>query len=269
MPRSLPTYYLTHGGGPWPWMDAEMGTLYAPLRRSLVELPRQVGDGVRAILVVTAHWESKRFSVSSAAHPGMLYDYYGFPAHTYAVQYPAPGSPELAARVKALLDAGGHPTQLDPERGFDHGTFCMLAPMYPDATIPVVQLSLRADFDPAAHLEVGQLLAPLRDDGVLILGSGSSYHNLRRFNAGAAEPSRQFDDWLQESLLELNADQRALRLRNWEAAPAARIAHAREEHLLPLMVAVGAARDALGRCVYRQTDLLGGITMSSFGFGIE
>jgi aromatic ring-opening dioxygenase catalytic subunit (LigB family) len=264
---TLPTYYLTHGGGPWPYMKAEMGGLWDELEKALIDVPRQVGNGVKAILAVTAHWESPQFMISSAAKPGMLYDYFGFPPHTYTVQYPAPGSPTLAQRVQGLLNAGGHAAELDDERGLDHGTFCMLAPMYPKADVPVVQLSLRADFSPAAHITAGKLLAPLREEGVLILGSGSSYHNLRQFNASAAVPSRQFDDWLQHTLIKLTSTEREQALLHWDKAPAARVAHAREEHLLPLMVAAGAAHDDMASCVYYQNNLLGGITMSSFRFG--
>lgn len=248
-------------------MKAQQGDMFAKLENSLVDLPRHLGGGVKAVLVVSAHWEESQFTVSSSAKPPMLYDYHGFAPHTYTVQYPAPGSPDLAEKVRALIAQGGKAVGLDDQRGFDHGTFCMLAPMYPKAELPVVQLSLRADFAPQAHIDVGRLLAPLRDEGVLILGSGSSYHNLRQFNASAAVPSRQFDEWLNESLTLLTPDQRAQRLALWQNAPAARLAHPREEHLLPLMVALGAAYGEKATRTYHQTDLLGGIHMSSFRFG--
>ena len=263
----LPTFYLCHGGGPWPWMKEQMGNMWSPLENSLMDVPRQVDGAVKAILVVSAHWEASQFTISSSAKPSMLYDYYGFPPHTYTVQYPAPGSPDLARRVQALLKQGGQVAALDDQRGLDHGTFCMLAPMYPKADVPVVQLSLRADFDPQAHIDIGRLLASLREEGILILGSGSSYHNLRRFNAQAAVPSRLFDEWLNESLTGLPPDQRAQRVALWQNAPAAREAHPREEHLLPLMVALGAAHGEKGTRTYHQTNLLGGIHMSSFRFG--
>ena len=157
----LPTYFLSHGGGPWPFMMDQVGHLYAQLDASLRDIPRQIGVTPKAILVVTAHWEGRDFMLSSSPRPPMLYDYGGFPAHTYEVQYSAPGSPELAAQVKALLDAGGHPAVLDGQRGFDHGTFSAMFPVYPKADVPIVQLSLKHGLDPLTHLEVGRLLAPL------------------------------------------------------------------------------------------------------------
>ena len=152
----------------------------------------------------------------------MIYDYGGFPPHTYEVQYKAPGAPELAAQVKQLLDAGGLPAQLDPQRGFDHGTFSAMYPVYPNADVPIVQLSLKHGLDPLTHLEAGRLLAPLREQGVLIVGSGLSYHNLRAFNAQGAAASHAFDEWLRATMA-LPPQQRAAQLMEWEKAPAARM----------------------------------------------
>jgi aromatic ring-opening dioxygenase catalytic subunit (LigB family) len=263
----LPTYYVSHGGGPWPWMREQNGSRYDQLEASLQAMAREAGEGVRAVLVVTAHWETPEFTLSSATQPGMLYDYYGFPAHTYQVHYRAPGSPALAQRVQSLLQAGGVDAQLDPERGYDHGTFSVMQATYPEARLPVVQLSLRADFDPAAHLAAGRLLAPLRDEGVLILGSGLSYHNLRLLNANGTLPSQQFDAWLQTTLTACTPAERDGLLTHWERAPSARIAHAREDHLIPLMVAVGAASEETGTCVYHEDHFLGTVAASSFRFG--
>jgi aromatic ring-opening dioxygenase catalytic subunit (LigB family) len=133
--------------------------------------------------------------------------------------------------------------------------------------VPVLQLSLRVGYDPAEHLAVGRALAPLRDQGVLIVGSGLSYHNLRRMGPPAAVPSRQFDDWLQQTLVTSDAPQRVQRLIAWQDAPAARIAHPQEDHLLPLMVAVGAAEHEPAACVYHENGFFGGVTVSSFRFG--
>jgi aromatic ring-opening dioxygenase catalytic subunit (LigB family) len=220
----------------------------------------------KALLVITAHWEERDFTIQANPHPPMLYDYYGFPPHTYHVKYPAPGSPALAERVSGLIAAAGFAGHLDGERGFDHGTFTPLSVMYPKAEVPVVQLSLRADFDPAAHIALGRALAPLRDEGVLIIGSGLSYHNLRAMGPVARTPSKQFDDWLGAALA---ADPRAReqRLLDWESAPAARFAHPREEHLLPVMVAVGAAFDEASERIYAEDDFFGGVTVSSYRFG--
>lgn len=263
----LPTYFVSHGGGPWPWMREQTGNAYDKLADSLAAMRAEVGDGVRAVLVVTGHWEAPQFMVSSGAAPGMIYDYGGFPPHTYQISYPAPGEPALAQCVADLLTAAGHPTGLDAERGFDHGTYSMLYPVYPEAHIPVVQLSLRRDLDPAAHIAAGRALAPLRDEGILIIGSGLSYHNLRQFGPGGREASAAFDGWMQRTLLTLDPAQREAELLRWDTAPQARAAHPREEHLIPLMVALGAAEQEPAACVYHEDDFFGNLTVSSFRFG--
>ena len=261
----LPTYFISHGGGPWPWMD-EMRESMQPLADALADMPRQIGTTPRAVLVISGHWEEPAFTVMASPHPGMLYDYGGFPPHTYEVQYPAPGDPALALRVKALIEAADIPARLDAQRGFDHGTFVPLHVIYPEAKVPVLQLSLRAGLDPAAHLALGRALAPLRSEGVLIVGSGLSYHNLRRLGPPAQAPSAAFDAWLQQTLREVGPAERTQRLLAWETAPAARIAHPREEHLVPLMVALGAAEGEAAHCVFHEVHGFVG-TVSSFAFG--
>ncbi|HZV67836.1 MAG TPA: class III extradiol ring-cleavage dioxygenase [Telluria sp.] len=267
MATALPTYYVSHGGGPWPFMKEQYGSTYDQLEASLVDIKRQVGVRPKAVLVVTAHWEEREFAVSSSAAPPMIYDYGGFPPHTYQVTYQAPGSPELAARVAALLDGAGHQASLDPARGFDHGTFSMMYPIYPEADMPVVQLSLKHGLDPLTHIAVGRALAPLRSEGVLIIGSGLSFHNLRQFGPGGHVASHEFDAWLQHTLLALTPAERSTALLHWSEAPYARLAHPREEHLLPLMVAVGAAEQEAGACVYHEDDFFGSLAVSSFRFG--
>ena len=262
----LPTWFLSHGGGPWPWME-EMRPIMAGLEHSLHELPATLPQRPRAVLMISGHWESREFAVMSHVRPPMLYDYYGFPAHTYRVSYPAPGSPELAAEVRDLLAAADLPVTLDSARGFDHGAFVPMAVLWPEADMPLVQLSLRAGLDPSVHLTLGRALAPLRDSGVLIVGSGLSWHNLRMLGPDARTPSQAFDDWLQQTLVGSDPAEREARLRRWREAPAARLAHPREEHLLPLMVAVGAAYDDAGDCPYREADVFGGVVVSSFRFG--
>lgn len=263
----LPTYYVSHGGGPWPYMKDQLGGLYDELEASIVDIRRQIGGPPKAVLVVTGHWSSPEFAVSAASNPPMLYDYYGFPEHTYRVKYAAPGSPELAARIQALLDGAGLSCRPDKQRGFDHGTFTLMEPLFPDANVPVVQLSLRDDYSVQIHIEAGRALAPLRDEGVLVLGSGLSYHNLRHMDRAGLEPSRQFDGWLQDTLVRSSPAERHNRLMMWSSAPAARAAHPHEDHLLPLMVAVGAAEDETAMCVYHQSDFMGALTVSSFRFG--
>ena len=260
-----PTFFLSHGGGPWPWMDGDYRRAHAQLEASLQALPATLPARPRAILMISGHWEADAFTVTTSPAPGMLYDYGGFPAHTYEVQYPAPGDPALAEHVVALIQAAGLPAARDAQRGFDHGAFCTLVPMYPEADVPVVQLSLMHGLDPAAHLALGRALAPLRDEGVLILGSGFSFHNLRLYGPAGREPSAQFDAWLQAALA--STDNRAASLLAWERAPSARLAHPREEHQLPLMVAAGAAEGDTASCNYHETGFLGGVTASSFRFG--
>lgn len=264
---ALPTYFISHGGGPWPYMDGPLRRHYDVLEASLKAIRAELGDAVRAVLMISGHWEERHLAISSGAAPGMVYDYYGFPEYLYDVHYRAPGSPDLAARVQALLAAGGAPSRLDPDRGYDHGTFSVMQPLYPEETMPLVQLSLHASLDAGLHLAIGRLLAPLRHEGVLILGSGLSYHNLRVMDPRAAQPSAMFDAWLQETLVGRSGAARADRLARWHEAPAARLAHPRADHLIPLMVAAGAAEDDAGTCVYHQADLLQHLTASSFRFG--
>ena len=264
----LPTYFISHGGGPWPWLEGPFRRAFDRLEQSLRDIRQELGDAPRAVLVISGHWEEDGFAVSSGERPGMIYDYSGFPEHTYHIRYQAPGSPELARRVQALLETGGVPARLDPERGYDHGTFSIMKPLYPGEDIPLVQLSIDRGYDPEQHLRIGRLLGPLRDEGVLIIGSGLSYHNLREMRGAAGvEPSRAFDAWLQETLIRSDPSERTRRLIAWAQAPSARAAHPEEDHLIPLMVVVGAAEQDQGVTVYHQTDLMGGITASSFRFG--
>ena len=263
----LPTYFISHGGGPWPWMKAETGGAYDKLAASLAAMLSELPQQPRAILMVSAHWEADAFTAQANPAPGMIYDYGGFPAHTYQVRYGSPGDPALAARVQQQLVQAGIPAATDPTRGYDHGMFSPMAVIRPDASVPVVQLSLRRGLDPAEHLAVGRALAPLRDEGVLIVGSGLSYHNLRAFNSRGQAASHAFDGWLQQAVVGQAGAPRTRALLAWEAAPAARLAHPREEHLLPLMVAVGAAENEAGKCIYHEEDFMGALAVSSFRFG--
>ncbi|HWN46300.1 MAG TPA: class III extradiol ring-cleavage dioxygenase [Steroidobacteraceae bacterium] len=266
-PHRLPVYFISHGGGPWSYMDDPSRAAYAKLEAALAGMPRQIGITPNAVLMISAHWEEPQFTLTSSPKPPMIYDYGGFPEYTYHIHYDAPGDPALAARVKALLEASGIAAQLDPERGFDHGAFTPLNVIYPNADVPVVQLSLKTGLDPATHLGMGRALSSLRDEGVLIVGSGLSYHNLREFFSPRAwGPSKEFDAWLNGALLGGSSADRGKLLTAWKSAPSARAAHPREEHLLPLMVAVGAAGDDIAELTYHEKDFLGGITVSSYCF---
>jgi len=262
----LPVVFLPHGGGPWPFVDLgmdpnEVESLAAYLRA----LPGLLETPPKALLVISAHWEEASPTVMTAERPTLLYDYYGFPPASYQLTWPAPGSPELASRVRTLLAAAGFESGADPARGFDHGTFIPLKLSYPNADIPTVQLSLKAGLDPEQHLALGRALAPLRDEGVFILGSGMSFHNLRSLRDPRARgPAREFDAWLRESAA-LEPSERDGRLAAWSQAPSARFAHPREEHLLPLMVVAGAAGADRGRVGYE--GALFGLPISALHFG--
>ncbi len=262
----MPVVYIPHGGGPWPFVDVGIGDraeldALAGYLRGLAGVPPA---RPRAVLAVSAHWEERVPTVMTADRPPLFYDYYGFPPESYRLTWPAPGDPQLAARVRALLGAAGFTTAEDRERGFDHGTFVPLKLTYPAADVPTVQLSLVRGLDPAEHLAIGRALAPLRDEGVFIVGSGMSYHNLRAFGPAGRAPSAAFDAWLVDAAAQPE-EERAQRLAAWSRAPSARQAHPREEHLLPLMVVAGAAGADRGRTAYSGTLL--GLRLSAIHFG--
>ncbi|WP_085315293.1 DODA-type extradiol aromatic ring-opening family dioxygenase [Derxia lacustris] len=266
-PLRQPTVYLPHGGGPcffmdWPGDPHAWDKLAAWLRGLVATLPEKP----KAILVISGHWETGELALTGAARPELIYDYYGFPEHTYQLKFPASGDPALAARVSGLLNAAGFPAHVDAERGYDHGVFIPFLLVTPEADIPVLQLSLHHSLDPALHLAIGRALAPLRDEGVLIAGSGMSFHNLRVRGSvpGRAVPgTEEFDRWLTAAVEAPPAERDAL-LTGWEAAPFARHAHPREEHLLPLMVVAGAAGTDAGKHSF--DDLAMGWRISGYRF---
>ncbi|MEO8902064.1 MAG: class III extradiol ring-cleavage dioxygenase [Polyangiaceae bacterium] len=262
----LPVVYLPHGGGPWPFVTLGIGSKaeqeeMARYLRGLGSVPKTTPQ---AVLVISAHWEEAVPTVMSGAHPPMLYDYSGFPPESYEVTWPAPGEPALAKRVRDLLSAAGIESAENTERGFDHGTFVPLKLAYPNADMPTVQLSLKRGLDPKEHLALGRALSPLRDEGVFIVGSGSSFHNLRAFGPQAAKNSAEFDSWLGETA-RAEAGERDRRLNDWASAPSARACHPREEHLLPLMVIAGAAGADRGELAFHGKLLE--TQMSAFHFG--
>jgi aromatic ring-opening dioxygenase catalytic subunit (LigB family) len=263
----MPTLYIPHGGGPCFFMEWTMGPrdtwdgMGAWLRQLASTMPAKP----KAMLVVSAHWEEHEVTVNTAANPPLLYDYYGFPAETYEIKYAAPGAPELAERVQELLGNAGIKSRSDSGRGLDHGVFVPLKLVYPEADIPIVQLSLKSGLDPAKHIELGRALGPLRSEGVLIVGSGMSYHNLSRFGSNGAPDSIAFDNWLNEAVCHNDQAERNQRLTAWAKAPAARGAHPREEHLIPLMVAAGAAGSEAGKRIYNERVM--GMAISGFQFG--
>jgi aromatic ring-opening dioxygenase catalytic subunit (LigB family) len=258
----FPTVYVPHGGGPCFFMDDPQG-IWTGMGHFLRQLPSSLPEAPQAIVIVSGHWETRGFALTGSERPPLVYDYYGFPPHTYQLQYAAPGAPQVARRAAELLGAAGFTAAIDPERGLDHGVFVPLKVAFPEAEIPVVELSLDASLDPALHLAAGRALAPLRNEGVLLMGAGMSFHNLRALgDPRLTAPSRQFNEWL-TSAATAPAEQRSALLSRWEEAPAARLAHPRHEHLLPLMVAAGASEKP-GRRIF--SELVLGTMISGFAF---
>ncbi len=261
-----PAIFLPHGGGPcffmdWTWGPADT---WDATRHFLESVQAGLPEQPRAILVISGHWEEAAFTASTAAQPQLIYDYSGFPAHTSELTWPAPGDPALAIRVTELLRDAGLPTSTDPSRGYDHGVFVPLKVAFPEAKIPVVTLSLDHSLDPALHIDAGKALAPLRDEGVLIVASGMTFHNLRGyFQPQTAERAREFDAWLTRAV-ESPAQHRNALLEKWRNAPFAEYSHPRAEHLIPLMVAAGAGGDAPGTRVF--TDEPMGAQISAYRF---
>jgi len=266
----LPTLFIPHGGGPCFFMEPMPGMpadTWDRMAAYLRAIPQTLGQRPKALLIISGHWECEQATVLNAENYDLLYDYYGFPEHTYSLTYPAHGSAEVAARVRELLGQSGIDTDEEFERGLDHGVFIPFKLIYPDADIPIVQLSLLHSLDPAAHFAIGKALAPLRDEGVLIVGSGLSYHNLRTFfrtDAASKDVSANFDTWLGNAITAAPAEREQL-LANWQQAPNARDCHPRSEHLIPLMVAAGAAAGEPGYIAYN--DVVLGKSVSGFQFG--
>jgi aromatic ring-opening dioxygenase catalytic subunit (LigB family) len=238
----MPVLFLPHGGGPLP-------LLQDPSHAELIDFLRSVSKTIphpKSLLVITAHWEESQPAITAQKNPELLFDYYGFPPEAYKIQYPAVGNPQLASVVADLLTSEGFTPKLEMQRGFDHGTFVPLKLLYPLGDIPVVQLSLIRNLDPAVHIHMGQSLTKLREQGVLIIGSGMSFHNMQAFFSPSLETTRKseaFDYWLADLLTDPSTteEQKIQQLTHWAKAPEARFSHPREEHLMPLMVCFGAA----------------------------
>ncbi|QGP79270.1 DODA-type extradiol aromatic ring-opening family dioxygenase [Sphingobium sp. CAP-1] len=266
-----PTFFIPHGGGPCFFMDPtdpdrpHSDSMWHPMQAHLAGLIAGLPERPRAILLVSGHWEEAAFTVHAGEKPSLLFDYYGFPPHTYTLRWDAPGAPDLARRAAGLLGDAGFATAEEVARGWDHGVFIPMKVALPDADIPVAQLSLRHDLDPAAHIAAGRALAPLRDEGVLIVGSGMSFHNLRVRGAAAIAQSTTWDYALTAAVTDPDPRSRAARVAAWDDLPQARFAHPREEHLLPLMVALGAGGDDEATCVHHSQVM--GWAVSGYRFG--
>lgn len=244
--QRMPVLFVSHGAGPLPLLrhptHNAMLDVFTDLRS---ELPEPA-----AVLLISAHWESETVAVTAAASPGLLYDYYGFPEGSYRISYPARGAPDLANAVQKRLASVRIDANVDEKRDFDHGMFVPMKLLFPGADVPTVQVSLKSSLDPAEHIQMGRALRDLRDSGVMIIGSGLSFHNMQLFQRDETPPaqnavasSRDFHKWLDDALTGEGKEDshREDAMRNWESAPSARLCHPREEHLLPLHVCVGAA----------------------------
>ncbi|HWI27931.1 MAG TPA: class III extradiol ring-cleavage dioxygenase [Stellaceae bacterium] len=258
MPTKLPSFFLSHGA---PTLSLDPGATGAFWQRLAGELPRP-----EAVLCISAHWMTEEPAVSAPSRNDTIHDFYGFPEALYRMTYPAPGAPDLAARVGALLEGAGIACAVDRERGLDHGAWVPLRLMYPAADLPVIQLAIQPYRDAAWHDRLGATLAPLRQEGVLILASGGAVHNLRGLARGGGPVPRwaqEFDDWLAEAL----ASGRKSELLDWaERAPSALDAQPTPDHFLPLFVALGAAGEGARGERLHQGFTLGSLSMAAFRF---
>ena len=265
---TLPTLFIPHGGGPCFFLDPNGGPPPAEWRKMQAYLAGRIGslpERPTAILTISGHWETPVATVHVGKRPGLLFDYHGFPEHTYRLRWDAPGAPGVARRAAGLLAAAGFATAEEAERGWDHGVFIPGKVMVPDADIPVVQLSLEADLDPTRHIAMGRALAPLRDEGVLIVGSGMSFHNLRARGPQVTPVATEWDAALTTAVTDPDPVRRTERVAAWQQLPHARFAHPEAEHLLPLMVALGAGGD--GPAVRDYSDVTLGWAVSGYRFG--
>lgn len=243
MQTLMPVVFVSHGGGPLPLMGAEN-------HRDMIESMQQLAQSLpkpKAIVMISAHWETEHFTVNQHPQPDLYFDYYNFPDEAYSITYPASGNPELAQTIQSLLEQQSIVVNTESERGLDHGVFVPLKMLFPAADVPIVQVSLAQSLDPTQHIELGKALQVLRLQGVMIMGSGMTTHNFSWFRGGLNEVVTQkneaFHAWLDTTLVnpELTEVERGQLLAQWEQAPYAQEVHPREEHLIPLHVCYGAA----------------------------
>lgn len=260
-PLGQPILFIPHGGGPLPLYNQDS------ISRFLTHLNHVVSNPL-AILVISAHWEAKEPTIVDNPEASLLYDYYGFPAETYHYQYSAPSASKQANSLLESLLPVFPEACIERNRGWDHGVFVPLKLMVPEANIPVFQLSLLSDLDSSRHMLLGEQLQSLSDQGILIVGSGFSFHNMQVFMNEANQQdkikSKEFDRWLNDTLTnqKLSALERKSRLTNWELAPHARYCHPREEHLLPLHVCVAAAGYRQAKNIFNEAT--SGVISSGF-----
>jgi 4,5-DOPA dioxygenase extradiol len=261
-PGSLPTLFVSHGA---PTLPLEQDV---PAHRFLAGLGRKYPD-VGAVLCISAHWNTPRAAVNAVIRPATIHDFYGFPRELYGITYPASGDTGLARRVAGLIEATGMPCDTDTGRGLDHGAWVPLMLMYPDAGIPVVQLSIQSHLDPARHLALGDAIAPLREEGVLVIGSGGAVHPLGdpTVALGRGLPTEgwaiAFNDWLNRVI---TAGDRADLVLYRELAPSAVHAQPYPDHFMPLIAALGAAGPGARGKIIHQSWYWGNLGMGACEF---
>lgn len=235
-----PVLYIPHGAGPLPLLgDKGHHDMVSFLQACVPTLGTP-----SAIIVISAHWEENVVTINNGQTPPLLYDYYGFPKQAYDIKYPVSGNAILAEKIYHLLGENGIEARLESNRGFDHGVFVPLKIMFPEATIPCVQVSLLNKLDTTAHINIGKTLRALRTENILFMGSGFSFHNMQGFFSQDEEVNSKndaFQQWLVDTCTntEISAEERETKLVNWQNAPHAIYCHPREEHLLPLHVCSG------------------------------
>ena len=234
--------YFSHGGGPLP-------ILGDPGHKEMISFMKKLPESLKkpeAVIVISAHWEEKSPTIIGNRNPSLFYDYYGFPEETYKIKYPVPDNLELAEKINKLFKKNNIQSEIDSERGLDHGVFIPLLMMYPEADMPITQVSLMKGLDPDKHISMGKVLNQLSEEKVLIIGSGFSFHNMRAFDwSGSNESDKknnEFQDWLIDvSTGDYSEQEREDKLRDWKNAPNSEYCHPREEHLIPLHVCCGTA----------------------------
>ncbi|EUK17618.1 DODA-type extradiol aromatic ring-opening family dioxygenase [Commensalibacter papalotli (ex Servin-Garciduenas et al. 2014)] len=263
--KRQPIFYIPHGGGPCFFMD-DPHNVWTNMGNFLNKIPYSLPQTPDSIVIISGHWENMPIKIHAADKPSLFYDYYDFPPHTYELTYPASGNPQLAEKIQQLFQSQHIQAELEYERGWDHGVFIPLKVIFPDANIPIVQVSLHHSLDPQTHMKMGDILSPLRNENILIIGSGMSYHNLPYLFSGKETAyADQFHDWLTDTVTNPDISQRNQGLTNWLQAPGARSNHPREEHLLPLMVVAGAAGKDQGICILK--DRIINKPIAGFQFG--
>ncbi|HEX6295834.1 MAG TPA: class III extradiol ring-cleavage dioxygenase [Burkholderiales bacterium] len=253
----LPSVFVSHGSPMHALQPGPAGEAWAALGRRL--------GRPRAIVIASAHWETERPLLTGAARPQTIHDFYSFPEPLYRLRYPAPGAPEVAQHAKELLLGKGFDAGIDPARGLDHGAWSPLLYMYPDADVPLVQLSIQPHLGTQHHLDVGKALRPLAEENVLVIGSGHLTHNLRDWARGQGQPApyaREFQEWVLERI---HHRKLAELVQYRSLSPHGVRAHPSDEHFLPLFVALGAAGEGTPERVYDAIDS-GVLAMDAYVF---